>query len=92
MENQLKALEDCTLVFGVLGIPEMRSLQGARCKVRVGGKKKNPMVYVPIRLADRFRSPWKQTSEETMEREFRLSHFPIFSLNLLDRHNVRHVP
>jgi multisubunit Na+/H+ antiporter MnhF subunit len=35
------------------------------------------------RLADRFRSPWKQTSEETMERVFLSSDFLIFLLDLL---------
>jgi hypothetical protein len=30
--------------YSGLGIPKLRSLQGARCEVWAGGKKKNPMV------------------------------------------------
>jgi len=48
-------------------------------------KEKSHGRILLARLADRFRSPWKQTSEETMEWVFRSSDFPIFSLDLLCR-------
>jgi hypothetical protein len=70
--------------YSGLGIPKLRSLQGARCEVRVGGKKEKSHGRILLaRLADRFRSPWKQTSEETMELMFRSSDSPIFPLDLL---------
>jgi hypothetical protein len=47
------------------------------------GKEKSHGRILLARLADRFRSPWKQTSEETMEQVSRLSYFPIFPLDLL---------
>jgi hypothetical protein len=46
-------------------------------------KEKSHGRILLARLADRFRSPWKQTSEETMERVFCSSDFPIFPLDLL---------
>jgi hypothetical protein len=46
-------------------------------------KEKSHGRILLARLADRFRIPWKQTSEETMEQVFLLSDFPIFPLNLL---------
>jgi hypothetical protein len=55
---------DCISVF-VFGDLKLRSLQGARCEVWVGWwEKENPMFgrILLARLADRFRSPWKQTS------------------------------
>jgi hypothetical protein len=46
-------------------------------------KEKSHGRILLARLADRFRSPWKQTSEETMELVFCSSDFPIFPLDLL---------
>jgi hypothetical protein len=46
-------------------------------------KEKSHGRILLARLADRFRSPWKQTSEETMELVFRSSDSPIFPLDLL---------
>jgi hypothetical protein len=46
-------------------------------------KEKSHGRIILARLADRFRSPWKQTSEETMELVFCLSDSPIFPLDLL---------
>jgi hypothetical protein len=47
-------------------------------------KEKSHGRILLARLAHRFRSPWKQTSsEETMERVFCSSDFPIFPLDLL---------
>jgi hypothetical protein len=46
-------------------------------------KEKSHGRILLARLADRFRSLWKQTSEETMELVFRLSDSQIFPLDLL---------
>jgi hypothetical protein len=51
-------------------------------------KEKSHGRILLARLADRFRSPWKQTSEETMELVFRSSDSPDLSSRsaLPDRH------
>jgi hypothetical protein len=71
------------LVF-VFADPEIAIVAGSALRGVGGwGKERSHGRILLARLADRSRSPWKQTSEETMELVFRLSDSPIFPLDLL---------
>jgi hypothetical protein len=79
---------DCISVF-VFGDPEIAIVAGSALR-GVGGweKEKSHGRILLARLADRFRSPWKQTSEETMALVFSSSDSPDLSSRsaLPDRH------
>jgi hypothetical protein len=60
---------DCISVFG-FGDPEIAIVAGSGSALRGADgweKEKSHGRILLARLADRFCSPWKQTSEETME-------------------------